>query len=142
MSSSVLAAFPGLWWDITIYHLTEYLNFTARDKLHQVIPFESPDQKTDSLLKRSCVRMAKLTVCVSIIMMLLVALGESSPMRLCCTQYQENPIPVKVLKYYRIQEVTEDCNIKAVIFKTVKNRLLCASPDSKWVKKAMESVPQ
>ncbi|XP_038550754.1 C-C motif chemokine 20-like [Micropterus salmoides] len=86
--------------------------------------------------------MAKLTVCVSVILVLLVALGESSPMRLCCTQYQDHPIPVKVLKYYRIQEVTEACNIKAVIFKTVRNRLLCANPDTKWVQKAMNSVPQ
>ncbi|XP_070775559.1 C-C motif chemokine 19 [Enoplosus armatus] len=86
--------------------------------------------------------MAKLTLCVSIILVLLMTLGESSPMKLCCTQYQENPIPVKVLKSYRIQKDTEGCNIKAVIFKTVKNRPFCANPDSEWVQKAMDFVPQ
>ncbi|XP_049889553.1 eotaxin [Epinephelus moara] len=84
--------------------------------------------------------MAKLTVCVSMMLLLLVALSESSPM--CCTEYQENRIPVKFLKYYKIQEITDNCNIKAVIFKTVKNRLLCADPDKKWVKIAMETVPE
>ncbi|XP_078120074.1 C-C motif chemokine 20 [Sander vitreus] len=84
--------------------------------------------------------MAKLTVWVSIMLVLLVALSESSPF--CCTQYQENPIPVKFLKYYRIQEVTDYCNIKAIIFKTWRNKLVCADPHRKWVKIAQESVPE
>ncbi|XP_042353044.1 C-C motif chemokine 20 [Plectropomus leopardus] len=84
--------------------------------------------------------MAKLAVCVSVMLVLLVALTESSPM--CCTQYQEHPVPVKLLKYYRIQEITDYCNIKAIIFRTVKNKLLCADPDKKWVKIAMDSVPE
>ncbi|KAI3375003.1 hypothetical protein L3Q82_021530 [Scortum barcoo] len=86
--------------------------------------------------------MAKLTVCVSIILALLAALGESSPMRFCCTQYQQDPVPVKALKYYRIQDIREDCNINAVMFKTKKNKIICADPDRPWVKHAMESVPK
>ncbi|XP_035527245.1 C-C motif chemokine 20 [Morone saxatilis] len=86
--------------------------------------------------------MAKLAVCVSIILVLLVALGESSPVKFCCTQYNEHPVPVKVLKNFKIQKVTGFCNIKAVIFRTSKNKLLCADPDKKWVKDAMESITQ
>uniref|UniRef100_A0A8C9X719 C-C motif chemokine n=1 Tax=Sander lucioperca TaxID=283035 RepID=A0A8C9X719_SANLU len=86
--------------------------------------------------------MAKLAVWVSIMLVLLVALSESSKYDFspfCCTQYQENPIPVKFLKYYRIQEVIDHCNIKAIIFKTWRNKLVCADPDRKWVKIAQES---
>ncbi|KAM7400760.1 hypothetical protein PAMA_005107 [Pampus argenteus] len=86
--------------------------------------------------------MAKLAVCVSILLVLLVALSESSPVKNCCTQYHENPIPVKLLKYYTVQEITHFCNIKAVIFRTVKNRLLCANPDTEWVQRALVSVPK
>ncbi|XP_034744344.1 C-C motif chemokine 20 [Etheostoma cragini] len=84
--------------------------------------------------------MARLTVWVSLMLVVLVALGESSPF--CCTQYQEHPIPVKYLKYYKVQEVTHHCNIKAIIFKTLKSKLVCADPDRKWVKIAQESVPE
>ncbi|XP_031710373.1 eotaxin-like [Anarrhichthys ocellatus] len=85
-------------------------------------------------------RMAKLTVCLSLILVLLVVLSDSSP--ICCRQYQENLIPVKFLKCYKIQKVTDHCNIKAIIFKTLKNRLLCADPEREWVKEAMKSVPE
>ncbi|KAM8727081.1 C-C motif chemokine 20 [Acanthopagrus schlegelii] len=85
--------------------------------------------------------MAKLALCVSVILVLLVALGESKG-RLCCTRYQENPVAEKRLKNYMIQEVTGFCNIKAVIFKTIKNRPVCADPDAEWVKQAMKVVPQ
>uniref|UniRef100_A0A3Q3X0C6 Chemokine interleukin-8-like domain-containing protein n=1 Tax=Mola mola TaxID=94237 RepID=A0A3Q3X0C6_MOLML len=60
--------------------------------------------------------------------------------RFCCTQYYENPVPVKRLKFYKIQKDTDYCNIKAVIFKPMKGKPFCANPDSPWVQKAMESV--
>ncbi|XP_030017134.1 C-C motif chemokine 20 [Sphaeramia orbicularis] len=85
--------------------------------------------------------MANLAVRVSIVLVLLVALADSSPVKLCCTQYHESPIPVKALKLGTVQEITGFCNIKAVIFKTVKNKLVCTNPDSEWVKAAMETVP-
>ncbi|XP_037644364.1 C-C motif chemokine 20-like [Sebastes umbrosus] len=84
--------------------------------------------------------MAKLAVCVSILLVVLVALSDSSP--ICCTEYQDTPIPVKFMKHYRMQEVTANCNIKAVIIKTKKNRLFCADPERKWVKIAMQSIPE
>lgn len=36
--------------------------------------------------------------------------------RFCCTQYYENPVPVKRLKFYKIQKDTDYCNIKAVMW--------------------------
>ncbi|XP_067460749.1 C-C motif chemokine 20 [Thunnus thynnus] len=86
--------------------------------------------------------MAKLAVCVSVLLVLLVALNESSSMRSCCTKYQEKPIPVGRLIGYTIQEITDYCNIKAVMFKTVRNKLVCANPEAEWVKNAMASVPR
>nr|XP_046264127.1 C-C motif chemokine 20 [Scatophagus argus] len=84
--------------------------------------------------------MAKLTACVFLMLMVLTELTESSPF--CCTQYQETPLPVQALKYYKIQRDTDYCNIKAVIFRTKRKRLVCANPDQEWVQKAMESVPE
>ncbi|XP_059199710.1 C-C motif chemokine 20 isoform X2 [Centropristis striata] len=84
--------------------------------------------------------MTKLIVCVSLTLLLLVALTESSPF--CCTEYQEEPVSVKVLKEYKMQDITHYCNIKAAIFKTVKRRFFCANPDKKWVKDAMKAVPE
>ncbi len=55
------------------------------DKCYQFIPSEDPDQKTDLLLKRSCVKMAKLTVCVSVVLVLLAALAESSKCAFSCS---------------------------------------------------------
>ncbi|XP_060940933.1 C-C motif chemokine 8 [Limanda limanda] len=86
--------------------------------------------------------MGKLTVCVSVLLMMMTTLSESSYMNPCCTQYNENPIPVRFLRCYIVQEVTNFCNLKAVIFKTLKNKFVCANPDSEWVQQAMESVPE
>ncbi|XP_008332070.1 C-C motif chemokine 26 [Cynoglossus semilaevis] len=86
--------------------------------------------------------MVKHVVFVSVLLLvLMLALTESSP-RMCCTQYNEKPIPVKFLKYYKVQEMRGYCNIKAVVFTTLKNRFVCANPNSKWVQRAMESVPE
>ncbi|XP_068605393.1 C-C motif chemokine 20 isoform X2 [Brachionichthys hirsutus] len=84
--------------------------------------------------------MAKLIGCVFIMLVLLGALSECSPN--CCTQYHESPVPKKFLKYYRVQRDTDYCNLNAVIFMTVKNKLLCADPARKWVQRAMTFVPQ
>ncbi|XP_053294462.1 C-C motif chemokine 20 [Pleuronectes platessa] len=86
--------------------------------------------------------MGTLTVCVSVLLLMMMTLSESSRLNACCTQYHEKPIPVRFLRCYTIQEVTHFCNLKAVIFKTVKKRLVCANPDSGWVQRAMESVPE
>uniref|UniRef100_A0A3Q0RQ58 Chemokine interleukin-8-like domain-containing protein n=1 Tax=Amphilophus citrinellus TaxID=61819 RepID=A0A3Q0RQ58_AMPCI len=61
------------------------------------------------------------------------------PRKYCCTQYQKTAVPVKRLKSYTVQD--DYCKIRAIIFKTVKNRPVCANPDEQWVQEAMMSVP-
>uniref|UniRef100_A0A3P9JHG5 Chemokine interleukin-8-like domain-containing protein n=1 Tax=Oryzias latipes TaxID=8090 RepID=A0A3P9JHG5_ORYLA len=59
----------------------------------------------------------------------------SSLAKLCCTRYQStgNHFPVQRLKSYRVQEDTGNCNIRAIIFLTVKGRVFCANPKQQWV---------
>ncbi|XP_026170076.1 C-C motif chemokine 20 [Mastacembelus armatus] len=85
--------------------------------------------------------MAKFVVCLSVLL-LLVVLSESKPMKSCCTQYHESPIPFKALQHYTVQDEKQNCNIKAIIFTTKKNRLVCANPDREWVQYAIGSLPK
>uniref|UniRef100_A0A8C7WQR7 Chemokine interleukin-8-like domain-containing protein n=1 Tax=Oryzias sinensis TaxID=183150 RepID=A0A8C7WQR7_9TELE len=59
---------------------------------------------------------------------------------LCCTRYQSNHFPVQRLKSYRVQEDTGNCNIRAIIFLTVKGRVFCANPKQQWVIEAVETL--
>ncbi|KAM9844441.1 C-C motif chemokine 20 [Aulostomus maculatus] len=86
--------------------------------------------------------MAKLAVCVSLLLLVLAAQSESKPVKVCCTKYQQNEVPVKALKFYTILEDTGFCNLKAVIFMTKRKGPLCADPEKEWVKRAMETVPR
>ncbi|XP_047445368.1 C-C motif chemokine 3-like [Mugil cephalus] len=82
--------------------------------------------------------MAKVVACVSILLVLLATLGESSPI-LCCTKYQPKAISLKVLKDYTIQ--TRDyCKLEAVIFTTIRGRYACGNPKDQWVQIAMEKL--
>ncbi|XP_045061994.1 eotaxin-like [Coregonus clupeaformis] len=100
--------------------------------------------------------MSKLTVTLSTLLLLLVALmtlGETSPLKIdmhknaqntkCCTEYQKDPIPKMRLREYAIQHIRGRCNIKAVIFTTVKrdwDRPVCADPSQQWVQDAIERI--
>uniref|UniRef100_A0A3B4AMV0 Chemokine interleukin-8-like domain-containing protein n=1 Tax=Periophthalmus magnuspinnatus TaxID=409849 RepID=A0A3B4AMV0_9GOBI len=52
----------------------------------------------------------------------------------CCTKYDQIRPPIKALKSYVVQEITELC--------VIQTKPLCADPDRPWVKRAMEVVPQ
>ncbi|XP_007567994.1 eotaxin [Poecilia formosa] len=82
--------------------------------------------------------MAKLAVCVSAVLLLLVALSETSYRGPCCTKNYDKPIALKNLRSFTVQNDTEICNIKAIIFLTVKDKLVCANPEKPWVIRAME----
>uniref|UniRef100_A0A669F5N5 Chemokine interleukin-8-like domain-containing protein n=1 Tax=Oreochromis niloticus TaxID=8128 RepID=A0A669F5N5_ORENI len=58
----------------------------------------------------------------------------------CCTRYQQKPVPVKWLKSYTVQD--DNCKLRAIIFKTVKNRHICANPEDKWVNIAIPLLPR
>uniref|UniRef100_A0AAZ1X875 Chemokine interleukin-8-like domain-containing protein n=1 Tax=Oreochromis aureus TaxID=47969 RepID=A0AAZ1X875_OREAU len=62
--------------------------------------------------------------------------GPTVSRKYCCTRYQQKPVPVKWLKSYTVQD--DNCNIRAIIFKTVKNRHICANPEDKWVNIALK----
>ncbi|XP_055007495.1 C-C motif chemokine 4-like [Boleophthalmus pectinirostris] len=90
--------------------------------------------------------MANLSVCATMMMVILM-LGESSSSK-CCTTYDPIRPPRKALIYYIVQDITELCHIRAIIFQTVVpkkqgmgTKLLCANPVSDWVIRAMETVP-
>uniref|UniRef100_A0A3B4FLT9 Chemokine interleukin-8-like domain-containing protein n=1 Tax=Pundamilia nyererei TaxID=303518 RepID=A0A3B4FLT9_9CICH len=44
----------------------------------------------------------------------------------------QNPVSVKRLKSYTVQD--DNCKLRAIIFKTEKNRHICANPEDQWVK--------
>ncbi|KAL6465262.1 hypothetical protein MHYP_G00253950, partial [Metynnis hypsauchen] len=52
----------------------------------------------------------------------------------CCLSVSNHPIPRDLLVGYRVQLKGEGCLIDAVLFQTKKNKVLCAPPDSLWVK--------
>ncbi|XP_066566501.1 C-C motif chemokine 20-like [Amia ocellicauda] len=51
----------------------------------------------------------------------------------CCLSYSKNPLPCKLIKGYSIQSMTENCNMDAILFHTVKGRTLCYDPSKAWV---------
>ncbi|CAM4588341.1 unnamed protein product [Leuciscus chuanchicus] len=86
--------------------------------------------------------MSRLVLTSSTLLLLLcfwVTLSQSSPVR-CCTKYSPHPLPVHRLQDFTRQDVTMTCNIEAVIFTTVKDRLICANPDDLWVQKAIAHI--
>uniref|UniRef100_A0A3B5LFQ1 C-C motif chemokine n=1 Tax=Xiphophorus couchianus TaxID=32473 RepID=A0A3B5LFQ1_9TELE len=74
--------------------------------------------------------MAKLAVCVSAVLLLLVALIYQGP---CCTKNYDKPIALQKLKSFTVQNDTQICNIKSIIFFTVKDKLVCTNPEMPWV---------
>ncbi|XP_060092452.1 C-C motif chemokine 19 [Heteronotia binoei] len=58
----------------------------------------------------------------------------------CCLRTSPQPIPFKILRGYRDQQIQEGCHIRAVVFITVKGRQLCAPPYAPWVKKLKERL--
>ncbi|XP_047444832.1 monocyte chemotactic protein 1B-like [Mugil cephalus] len=84
--------------------------------------------------------MAKVVACVSILLVLLATLGESSPI-LCCTKYQPKKISLRLLKDYTIQDINY-CKLEAVIFRTIRGRYVCGNPHDWRVPPAMKKLPQ
>ncbi|MEE6487123.1 hypothetical protein FKM82_014807 [Ascaphus truei] len=62
----------------------------------------------------------------------------------CCLSYAKMINPTgfyKHVKYYKQQEVSESCNMRAVVFYLKRrNRVICANPQEKWVHILMKHV--
>ncbi|XP_027875569.1 C-C motif chemokine 13 [Xiphophorus couchianus] len=84
--------------------------------------------------------MAKLAVCVSAVLLLLVALSETVYQGPCCTKNYDKPIALQKLKSFTVQNDTQICNIKSIIFFTVKDKLVCTNPEMPWVIRAMKHL--
>ncbi|XP_064533744.1 C-C motif chemokine 5-like [Pseudopipra pipra] len=61
---------------------------------------------------------------------------SSSPISLdhfgpCCTEFITRPLPLRLVKSY--EHTGSSCSQPAVIFTTIKDKLVCANPDEKWV---------
>ncbi|KAL7839902.1 hypothetical protein SRHO_G00265600 [Serrasalmus rhombeus] len=52
----------------------------------------------------------------------------------CCLSVSNQPIPRQILAGYTEQVKGDGCHIHAVLFRTKKNRVLCAPPDAPWIK--------
>lgn len=82
----VFPAWPGLQWYFQVtpslcFRLSQYLNFSTWGTIDQFIPSKTLVLKTNPQVKTSWVRMAKLAVCVSVLLLLVVVqleLSESS----------------------------------------------------------------
>ncbi|XP_054373021.1 C-C motif chemokine 5-like [Molothrus ater] len=67
----------------------------------------------------------------------------SSPISLrccgpCCDKYITSPLSLsRVVKY---QPTGSYCSLPAVIFTTIKDKLVCANPNDKWVKDIMNQL--
>ncbi|XP_030629315.1 C-C motif chemokine 2 [Chanos chanos] len=86
--------------------------------------------------------MTKLSIALSSLLLLLVTwttLTETSAVK-CCTKYSDAALPVVRLRDYRVQDLTGLCHIEAVIFSTVRGRLICANPEEKWVKDGIKYI--
>ncbi|XP_073467673.1 C-C motif chemokine 16-like [Aquarana catesbeiana] len=58
----------------------------------------------------------------------------------CCLATNDKKIPYRIITTYKHQGLFSGCNIPAIVFTTHKNRHLCASTDSDWVKKYMRCL--
>ncbi|XP_054888599.1 C-C motif chemokine 20 [Poeciliopsis prolifica] len=56
----------------------------------------------------------------------------------CCTRHSKQPVPFENIKGYREQSTLEHCRISAIIFYTINNQEICASPNDNWVKEALD----
>ncbi|XP_059343154.1 C-C motif chemokine 5-like isoform X1 [Ammospiza nelsoni] len=56
----------------------------------------------------------------------------------CCVEYNPGPLPLSRVKNY--VPTGSHCSKPAVIFTTIKNKLVCANPNDKWVKDIMNQL--
>ncbi|XP_039615070.1 C-C motif chemokine 19-like [Polypterus senegalus] len=59
--------------------------------------------------------------------------GDSNTVQDCCLHVSNHPIPFKLVRSYKKQELSNGCLIEAIVFITIKNRSLCAPVNSLWV---------
>ncbi|XP_062476373.1 C-C motif chemokine 19 [Pezoporus occidentalis] len=58
----------------------------------------------------------------------------------CCLGTKNTPIPLRIVKDYRLQLVQDGCDIPAAVFTTTKGKRLCAPPQAPWVLRLQEKL--
>ncbi|CAJ1072005.1 C-C motif chemokine 8-like [Xyrichtys novacula] len=89
-------------------------------------------------------RTSLITMTTAILCITLGLVSLASPRRVpvssCCTSFVKKPIPLEVIRGYGIIDGTEKCRMKAVIFYTKQNKVVCAKPGDKWVERIREQL--
>ncbi|KAG7317481.1 hypothetical protein KOW79_018516 [Hemibagrus wyckioides] len=55
----------------------------------------------------------------------------------CCFSYTQKPVRCGRLKGYSIQEITGNCDIRAIIFETQTGKFVCADPKRRWTQERL-----
>ncbi|KAA0724544.1 C-C motif chemokine 8 HC14 [Triplophysa tibetana] len=79
-------------------------------------------------------------VVFSAMVVLLGAITLSEGMRMgptkCCFSFSDRTLPIKQLRDYSM--TSQQCPTEAVMFKTIRGRLVCAKPADQWVQDRMK----
>ncbi|KAL2085714.1 hypothetical protein ACEWY4_019034 [Coilia grayii] len=79
------------------------------------------------------------SVCCLMALYLIIP-AESAPPKACCLVLSSMPLKPNRVKDYHIQQKGTLCPIQAAVLLTVKDRRVCADPNSPWVIDAMTKV--
>nr|XP_023674322.1 C-C motif chemokine 20-like [Paramormyrops kingsleyae]XP_023674323.1 C-C motif chemokine 20-like [Paramormyrops kingsleyae] len=60
----------------------------------------------------------------------------------CCVKYTRRPLPFRLIKGYMVQSSLEVCRMDAIIFVTMRNQKVCASPEHDWVKTTISCLSE
>ncbi|XP_051976152.1 C-C motif chemokine 5-like [Xyrauchen texanus] len=78
----------------------------------------------------------------STVVVLLAAITLSEGLRIgakkCCYTFMDRPLPAKHVVEYSM--TSQQCPTEAVLFKTVKGRLVCARPTDSWVQENIQTI--
>ncbi|EHB05123.1 C-C motif chemokine 2 [Heterocephalus glaber] len=81
-----------------------------------------------------CLLLTATAVSIQVLAQTDVKHDEETPFA-CCFSFLSKTIPLHFLRDYQL--TSDMCSLKAVLFKTKKNRQACANPKQKWVQDAM-----
>ncbi|KAG7473209.1 hypothetical protein MATL_G00093230 [Megalops atlanticus] len=82
-------------------------------------------------------RLMLLAACVVLLcaVTLTEGLRMASGPKKCCFQFEDRPLPLKRVVSYKM--TSPQCTKRAVLFKTVAGRQVCARPTDSWVQSHM-----
>ncbi|XP_038183522.1 C-C motif chemokine 8-like [Arvicola amphibius] len=91
-------------------------------------------------MKISAVLLGLLLIAVTVSPGELAEPDEVPPPTSCCFSLTQRKIPLRMLQSY--QNTSTQCSLAAVIFKTKRDKQICADPTQKWVNDYMKFLDQ